>query len=325
MNTQILELLRAITPEEQEILSGTTTVNKEIYTSSKDFIIDSRKLLEKGKLIEIRPNTRFIHFPRHRHNYVEMVYMCSGTTTHIINDTQKVILTEGDLLLLNQNVTQEVLPASVNDIAVNFIILPEFFDQAMQMIGTDNVLYNFMVSSLSSDNGLSSYLHFQMENALPVQNLIENMIWTILRKTPASNTVNKVSMGLLFLNLLNFADTINAKNEDQYEQHLAFSALKYIETNYKSGTLEDFCDSVHLKPYMVSRLLKKHTGMNFKELLMERKLQQAAYLLKNTPLSTENIFHAVGYENSSFFHKKFKEKYGMTPKQFRKEGEVMPL
>ena len=68
---------------------------------------------------------------------------------------------------------------------------------------------------------------------------------------------------------------------------------------------------------MVSRLLKKHTSQNFKELLKDRKLLQAAYLLKNTSLPSEAVFHAVGYENSSFFHRIFREKYGKTPREFR--------
>ena len=102
MDPQLLERLRQITPEEQRILEGDQNVDRKLYTSARNFVIDSRKLLARGKLIEVRPHTRFIHFPRHSHNYVEMVYMCSGTTTHIINDTKKLVLAQGDLLLLNQ-------------------------------------------------------------------------------------------------------------------------------------------------------------------------------------------------------------------------------
>lgn len=92
MDKQLLETLKQITPEEQEILDGNTNVKRELYTSVRNFIIDSGKLLSKGKLIEVRAHTRFIHFSRHSHNYVEMVYMCSGTTTHIINDSKKLHL-----------------------------------------------------------------------------------------------------------------------------------------------------------------------------------------------------------------------------------------
>ncbi len=85
MELELLKYLEPITEEEQKYLDGKNIVEKHLYTSEKQFVIDSKKLLHKGRLIEIRPHTRFVHFPRHRHNYVEMVYMCKGQTQHIIN------------------------------------------------------------------------------------------------------------------------------------------------------------------------------------------------------------------------------------------------
>lgn len=130
MQEELLNKLRQVTEEERLILQGASQIQSNLYTTQfakpSDFTIDSKKLLEKGCLIEVRPHTRFVHFPRHRHNYVELIYMCSGTTTHILNGTDKLVLQEGDLLFLNQNASHEILPAGENDIAVNFIILPEF-------------------------------------------------------------------------------------------------------------------------------------------------------------------------------------------------------
>ncbi|MGN0242514.1 MAG: AraC family transcriptional regulator [Lachnospiraceae bacterium] len=323
MDQRILEQLKQITLEEQAILSGNSTVDRTLYASKQQFVIDSHKLLQKGKLIEIRPHTRFVHFPEHRHNFVEMVYMYSGTTTHVINGKDKVVLQEGDILLLNQHATQEILPASENDIAVNFIILPEFFNQAIHMLENNNFLYDFLVSTLSTDSNTPGYLHFQTKDALPVHHLLENMIWTLLHDQSSKNTMNQITMGLLFMNLLNYTDCIRKYDENQYEQQLVFAALNYIDTHYKDGTLEDFADSIHLKTYTISRLLKKQTERNFKELLIERKLQQAAYLLTNTTLPTESILHSVGYENSSFFYRQFKKRYGKTPREYRRQDSAI--
>lgn len=318
MQKEILEQLRKISYEEKKILEGDHNVCKSIYTSQKEFVVDSKKLLEKGRLIEIRPHTRFVHFPKHRHNYVEMVYMCSGSTTHIINDTDKIILYEGDLLLLNQNATQEILPSSENDIAVNFIILPEFFDRPFSMIEQENVLRDFLVSTLSKDSRISSYLHFQAKKILPVQNLMENMIWTLINNKSGMNTINQTTMGLLFMNLSMFADTVNKSNPNQMEQNLVFSVLKYIENYYKHGSLAYISDELNQSDYYISRLLKKYTGCNFKELLQQRKLQQAAYLLKQTTLTVDNVMDAIGYENSSYFYRMFKNKYRCSPSEYRK-------
>ena len=319
MRKELLDKLKRITPEEEQYLNGAGSVRTEFYaeTVGSQFIIDSSKLLAKGRLIELRPHTRFVHFPKHKHNYVELVYMCSGSTTHILNDKETLILKEGDLLFLNQNATQEILPAKESDIAVNFVILPEFFNVSFSMMQEENVLRDFLLSTLSGGDSLLSFLHFSAKDILPVQNLLENMIWTIYEKHPATNTVIQTTMGLLLMNLSAFAENINKGLPDRYDENIIFTVLKYIETKYKNGTLAEISAEINEPTYFVSRLLKKHLNKNFKELLQERKLQQAVFLLKQSTLTVEKIIASVGYDNSSYFHRKFREKYGMSPNEYR--------
>ena len=319
MRKELLDKLKRITPEEEQYLNGTGSVRTEFYaeTVGSQFIIDSSKLLAKGRLIELRPHTRFVHFPKHKHNYVELVYMCSGSTTHILNDKETLILKEGDLLFLNQNATQEILPAKESDIAVNFVILPEFFNVSFSMMQEENVLRDFLLSTLSGGDSLLSFLHFSAKDILPVQNLLENMIWTIYEKHLATNTVIQTTMGLLLMNLSAFAENINKGLPDRYDENIIFTVLKYIETKYKNGTLAEISAEINEPTYFVSRLLKKHLNKNFKELLQERKLQQAVFLLKQSSLTVEKIIASVGYDNSSYFHRKFRERYGMSPNEYR--------
>ena len=99
MRQELLDYLRKITPEEQAILAGGDGIRRDLYTFCREFVVDSRKLLEKGRLIEIRPHTRFAPFPRHRHNYVEMVYQCAGSAGHIVYHAgrrQAITLRRGD-------------------------------------------------------------------------------------------------------------------------------------------------------------------------------------------------------------------------------------
>ena len=173
MDERLLRRLKEITEEEQIILDGGQGIQRERYTSSRDFVVDSEKMLEKGKLIEIRPHTRFVHFPRHRHNYVEVLYMCSGSTTHILNGSQKLVLQQGDLLFLNQAVYHEILPAGEEDVGVNFIILPQFFDRSFRMLEQENVLRDFLVSTLAGESAFAGWLHIEAGNILPVENLLE--------------------------------------------------------------------------------------------------------------------------------------------------------
>jgi AraC-like DNA-binding protein len=46
-------------------------------------------------------------------------------------------------------------------------------------------------------------------------------------------------------------------------------------------------------------------------------MSQAAYLLTNSTLPVADIIESVGYDNTSYFYRKFKEWYGMGPKEYR--------
>lgn len=317
MHQELIQELAVITEEERKILDGRREIDQQIYTEKKEMIVDSSKLLKKGKLIQVRPHTRFVHFPPHTHNYIEVIYMCQGSTTHIVNGN-KVILEQGDLLFLNQNAVQEILPAGKDDIAVNFIVLPEFFNTAFSMMGAeDNQLKEFLVGALCDRDEETSYLYFHIADVLPVQNLIENMVWTIFYNSSNKRSCNQITMGLLFLQLLNYMDKMEAGGR-KYDTEIMATVLSYIEDHYKEGKLSELAEEMKVNIYWLSREIKKKSGKTYKELLQERKMKQAVYLLTSSALPVTDIIESVGYDNTSYFYRKFKEKYGMSPKEYRK-------
>lgn len=316
MTEELLRELKKITPEEQKILSGTQEIEKSLYMSSETDVIDAKKLLEAGKMIQVRTHTRFVHFPKHTHNYIEVIYMCSGSTRHIVNG-EEVVLRQGELLFLNQKVTQEIYPAGENDIAVNFIILPEFFDYGLKMMETEeNLLRDFIIDCLRGENGTNGYLHFKVADILPVQNLVENLIWTIMHRQPNKRSINQATMGLLFLQLMNCMDKLET-DEGSGRQKLIITVLSYIESHYRDGELSELAESLHYDVYWLSKEIKKRTGKTYTELLQAKRLGQAAYLLGTTSMSVMEVALAVGYDNISYFHRIFQKKYGCTPRAYR--------
>lgn len=313
--------LKKITAEEERILSGDMEIKKDIYMLQDSGVrnvdvVDAKKLLDVGKLIQVRPHTRFVHFPKHTHNYVEMIYMCSGSTHHII-DGEEVWLCEGEMLFLNQKAQQEVYPAAEEDIAVNFIILPEFFDHVLKMTGGEkNLLRDFVVDCLTGENEDAGYMHFKVAGILPIQNLLENLIWSIWNKQPNKRSINQVTMGLLFLQLMNHMELMETNGEN-HGRRLVIDVYSYIEENYRDGELTELAAMMNYDVYWLSKEIKKRTGRNYTELVQERRLNQAAYLLRNTGMSVMDIGMAVGYDNMSYFHRIFQRQYGMTPRKYR--------
>lgn len=314
LNQTLLHMLSVISPEEEALLAG-QQLNRGIYMDmdAPSNIVDAGKLLQSGRLITIRPHTRFAHFPEHTHNYVEVVYMCQGTTTHIANGTP-IALKQGELLFFGQGAKQEILPAEAQDIAVNFIILPQFFDKILEMLNTERTpLRTFLVESLGSGN--TGYLHFRVADVLPVQNLVENLIYTLLSTNiPNRRSICQTTMGLLFMELMNHTDRLSTQNT---REDAVIQVLRYIEENYREPSLTQIAKALNYDICWLSRDIRRRTGSTFQTLVQRKRLSQAVYYLRSTTLRVDEIGRAVGYSNLSYFHRIFQEAYGLTPKKYR--------
>ncbi len=313
--------LRQVTEEEERLLAG-GQVDKSLYSSGAGFLIDSDKLLAKGKLITVRPHTRFASFPTHRHNYVEIMYMCSGKTVHRMEGRPPLTLQAGELLFLNQNAAHGVDRAGEEDVGVNFIVLPQFFDYALALIGMDNVLGKFLLSGLRQSGGELSCLHFRVSHVPTVQNLVENLVWSLVHPQPNARRINQATMGVLLLQLLNYTEDL----EEASGNGAVLSALREIEENYRTADLTRLAGELHVSLPYLSAAVHRATGRTFKELLLEKRLSKAAQLLRETRLTTQDIILAVGYENTSYFYRVFRARFGVTPKEYRRQqgGNFLP-
>jgi AraC-like DNA-binding protein len=121
-------------------------------------------------------------------------------------------------------------------------------------------------------------------------------------------------MGLLFMQLLNHTDRLVYESR---EDRAIMEIFRYIEENYKNGSLTEAAELLHYDFYWLSHEIKNRTGKTYTEHLQEKRLSQAAFLLKSSSLSVEEIALAVGYENKSYFHRIFSAKYSTSPKKYR--------
>ncbi|WP_369521851.1 helix-turn-helix transcriptional regulator [Enterococcus avium] len=96
-------------------------------------------------------------------------------------------------------------------------------------------------------------------------------------------------------------------------------AISYIDTNLTTNlTLEDVANHVYLSQFYFSRLFKKEIGVSFITYLNQQRIEQAKVLLTQSNLSIKSISQNIGYSQTSYFCKIFKELVGMTPVNYRK-------
>lgn len=321
MKQELLDELKKISDEERAILAE-KKIDPGLYTSRSEFNIESGKLLSRGRYITARTHARFTDFPAHNHNFIEIMYVCSGSITHVI-DGKALTMTAGDILFMNQHVRHSIKRTGLEDIGINFIILPEFFEIPLVMMKEDrnSVLADFLIGTLRIDDRRPQYLHFQTAGNRAVENLMENIIGSLLSGKEEEN-INQFTMGLIFLHLLNNIEVISENSLLSGRDVMADAAIRYINRRYKNASLQELAQSMHQSLPNMSKIIKSSTGHTFSELLQKKRFQQAAVFLEDTEMTVAEVMNAVGYENSSHFYRLFKERCGVSPKNYRRRQKT---
>ena len=93
---------------------------------------------------------------------------------------------------------------------------------------------------------------------------------------------------------------------------------EYINENYSLDfSLEDVADKVYLSAVYLSRLFKKMAGENFVDYLIRVRMNKAMELLQQPRFKAYEICEMVGYKNSRYFSRLFKQFTGFTPSEYR--------
>lgn len=79
---------------------------------------------------------------------------------------------------------------------------------------------------------------------------------------------------------------------------------------------------VFLNEDYFSRMFKKYIGKGYKEYVLEKKMDYACKLLRETKFSVSIVSARVGYDYFSNFAQTFKKYTGKTPQEYRKEYEM---
>lgn len=107
-------------------------------------------------------------------------------------------------------------------------------------------------------------------------------------------------------------------------------AVDVIDEQLKQGlsdevTLHAFAGSMHYSPYHVTRKFRQVTGLSFREYLHKRKLSFALIELRDSGQTILEIAVKYGFSSHEAFSRAFKELYGVTPGEYRKNPRPVVL
>lgn len=321
MNPQTLDShLRALTQGETRNLSGNPFTfdnypTKEISNGEHCLLFGATDIAEP---FYVQKNSRFNNVPLHVHSWVELNYMYSGKCDQYINGENALLRTH-QISLIDSNAPHSLGYTGNDDIMINIVISRSYLNtNFFNRMSQDSFVSRFFIKAISQHTQHNNYMLFEADNSRKIPIFMNEFLCEYFDPSVNSRDI----LDSLFILIL--SELINVMEKDMHNQkkHSAESSiipiLRYIESNYKTCTLENTASFFNLNANYLTTLLKQQTGHSYKELVLQQRMTSAARLLKTTDWPVTKVAEEIGYENISFFYRKFQERYQISPKEYRR-------
>jgi AraC family transcriptional activator of pobA len=139
---------------------------------------------------------------------------------------------------------------------------------------------------------------------------------------PRSDSGNLIEAHLkTMVVMLNRLVDVNAGSPARPATLLRMQALEdLIARNYRNHwRASDYAKALHLTPTHLNRMSRAHTGLTVHDLAMSRLMEEARRSLVFTAGSIHSIAEQLGFADAAYFTRCFRNRTGMTPRQFRDE------
>ena len=257
----------------------------------------------------------------HIHDYVELAYVVKGELRQRILG-KDIIFQEGDLCLIDRNCAhQDYLVDNSSEIlflCMRNDVLPEIMDESF----TTQKIIAFLQAALMEQKTLQQYIHFSpQKSAKQEMEQCFNFLAKELFEDKAG--AHYIVKGLILRIFRLLSTQYDFQLSRQQRKDLNWAILEdvchYIEQHYKTVTIQELSNVFHFQEDYFNRLIKKHLGKTYCDVLQEIRLFNAEQLLMHSDKTIAQIAEEVGYRNKGYFYKLFTEKYGMTPAEYRKQ------
>ncbi len=134
------------------------------------------------------------------------------------------------------------------------------------------------------------------------------------------NSENDVKLLTEYLQkmLLEYASVINGV-KSRMENPLITKVCSYVNEHLSEElSLDQMAEYAGVSSFYLSKIFKEEKGVNYIGFVTDRRLEMAQKLLKETDISIKEITATIGYNDQNYFSRLFKNKFGLSPTEYRK-------
>ena len=256
----------------------------------------------------------FTEVPVHWHEEAELIVIQKGSGTVLVDLTHYHV-TAGDIIIVLPEHLHAIREISGQKMEYeNIIFRPVLFSSDNHEVCVEKFLYPLFSGHIHT----VFHIHPRLSYYPKIHDLIRTMDQLCSKKPAGYQLALKGSLFLFMFQLL----SLDEKKELSNIQQRSLDKLKFIitftnEHLEESISIRQIASACYFSESHFMKFFKTHMGISYIHYLNDVRLAHARNLLVSSNLSILEIAQKSGFENASYFNRKFKDKYGITPRQAR--------
>ena len=259
---------------------------------------------------------------RHWHDEVEILFIRKGSYLVEIN-LENHVLQEGDICILNSGEPHQLTGQDMYAVHDAILFDPRILDFSYRDEWEERYIAPFLSQALVFEN----ILHPPSDRDTLIWLLMEKLMEEALQKGIGWYIRCKLLILELFAHmtkqglLLAAREVVSADDARKISRYKTI--ISYIEEHYGEPiSLQQLADTIPCNSQYLCRFFREIAGISPIQYLIHYRLEKACYLLVHTSRQISEIALDCGFDNISYFIRKFKERKGCTPKDYRRDAQL---
>jgi AraC family cel operon transcriptional repressor len=257
---------------------------------------------------------RYVHsdteyFRPHYHDYYEIFVLLDGAATHVVNGME-IPLERASVVFIRPSDTHDYLCRDGKPFSmVNFTFTRETADALLDFLGEGFHAELLLGAPLPPTTRLSEsdlkWFHSHMAAIRAID--------------PEDSRARKTAIRIFLFRLITkcFSDFDDGGDSDMPTWLSDLCEQMQKNGNFTGGAARMFALTDRSREH-VARTLKKHTGLTVSEFINDLRLRFIANTLLNSNHSITDIIYESGFNNVSWASEQFRQKYGVSMRDFRR-------